>query len=126
MPPRTAQRRSEGHSWNRPMAMPQMALNLSPAQEPWRAQLLSCLGRKHWPFQKLEPAPTRPFPPARCLPIGRLAAQPEKVHNLNMSALVSLIFSRTEKRKGRKEYKEAIKETLNKLHWEPVCVEGKI
>lgn len=35
------------------------------------------------------------------------------------------MFSRIEKRKDREEYKEAIKDTLNKLCWEPVCVEGR-
>lgn len=34
--------------------------------------------------------------------------------------------SRIEKRKGREEYKEAIKNTLNKFYWEPVCTEERI
>lgn len=36
------------------------------------------------------------------------------------------MFSRIEKRKGREEYKEAIKDTLNKLYWESLCVEDRM
>lgn len=75
---------------------------------------------EYWLFQKPEPAPAGPAPPQyTTFPLAGWLLSPEKVHNLNMSSFVSLMFSRMEKRKGREEYKEAIKNTLNKLPWEP-------
>lgn len=76
------------------------------------------------PFRKPEPMPTGPSPLLHtAFPLAGWLLSPAKIHNLNMSSFVSLMLSRIEKRKGREEYKEAIKNTLNKLRWEPVCVQ---
>ena len=64
-------------------------------------------------------------PPAHW-PAGGPRLIPAKVRIFKMSPFVNLRFSRIQKRKGREEYKEAIKDILNKLYWEQVCVSERI
>lgn len=127
LPHVTAQRRSVEHSWVLPWDNTKDGIELEPCpMRPWRPQP-SCTVWKRWPFHKSVPAPAGPTPPSHtAFSLAGWLLSPEKVHNLNLSSFVSLMFSRIEKRKDREEYKEAIKDTLNKPCWEPVCVEERI